>query len=193
MIVQCEGEPTENIRRLSPGETKPGESMEQMVAKQSRLIRLEPSSAREDEIGDLPGASSDIGPKQWSWELSLALPESPMDTPWTENEIEEEYKAAIHLLGDQTEVAIMATPSIYSDLKDDEARQTIYQIMMAEAEDKQDRVVLIDAPLRSDGSFELLPASETVSFLERLRENNASQISQRTAAVYHPGYAWKIH
>lgn len=186
MIVQCAGEPTEYIRRLPLGQTRPGASLEELVAKQSRLIRLEPSLVQTDEITELDRTSHANGPQRWPWSLSLALPESPLSLPLTEVQLEEEYKAAIQLVGDQTEVAVMATPSIYSDMPSKEARLSIFQFMIHEAVDKQDRLVLIDAPPHGVVDSQALTANEMVTFTGELRGINTSPVSQRVAAVYHP-------
>ena len=195
MTVQCEGEPTEHIRQLSPGETEPGKTLEELVAKQSRLIRVEALDTPDDRLtydnsNPLVDGYTDNrlavspGPQSIPWSLTLQLPE-PVDVPTQERSFQQ-YKIAIDRLADQTEVAIISTPSIYLDIENSSLRQQVYQHLIATAVETQDRLVLIDAPRQNSDDSETVVNDELGNFVDELRLRSPDRISQRAVAVYHP-------
>ena len=138
-------------------------------------------------LSQAPGRSSARpGPLYWEWDLTAlvggaALPAAKQD-----------YLDAVQLLGDQVEVALVASPDLYSgDLKDESDQLDVLYALLTQAEQLHDRLVLIDVPAANASPMDtviggriVLGAVNWVQTNLRLPLNNDSVL--RNSAVYHP-------
>jgi uncharacterized protein len=93
----------------------------------------------------------------------------------------EDHLAAVTVLGDQTEVALMACPDLYHpDLLNTGDQIDIITTMLAQAARLNDRLVLIDVP---PAQADAVAAVEWID--TRLRQQSPEPVL-RNGAVYHP-------
>lgn len=195
MTIRAPGEPTEHIRDLMPDVTPEderqgqGRTMESRVAEASRLIRLLPDQSSEFEPVDRGRHHNRWRPSRLPFKLDAARP--------SRAEIQREYLQAIEKLGDRPEVAILALPGLYEDIKPAKGKEydseelklverrriEIIRAAVKEAAELQDRLVLVDVPPDLGASGD--PVSP-VGFSEQLRRELTGGGRQRAAAIYHP-------
>ena len=175
--VDCEGEPNEYIRvplRHLSDEGRLEESIPKAVARQSLLIRIEPLPFV--ERAKKAGVDSIAAPRQFTQKVVLGT-QGSLDSP---TDGEHQYLNAATQLAEQIEVAIVATPSIREDLEDrDPSIHRIWDRLITDAVETQDRIVLIDGPNRVNGEFQ-----DPVAFANEIRPG--TPINRRAAAVYYP-------
>ncbi|TWT91737.1 phage tail sheath family protein [Stieleria varia] len=208
LTIVCPGERSERIDGLHPGETQPGKTLEDQIASRSQLIRIEPRGEAKDSLTDSKGrplvdekgvirldadGNQRIplpvppGPLSRVWDLTLSLSDSDGKKPLPEEDVASQYNRAIVSLGDQTEVALLATPSIYHDITDPIALQWVLQTIVRDASEKQDRFVLIDPPPpHGESGVESMASGELLDYVNQLRAIIPNPIHRRAAAVYHP-------
>lgn len=149
----------------------------------SQFIQLAPKGPRLH-----PRAPAE-GPHAMSWELTLsggrdARPgESPGKRP---------YMSAVTQLGDIGEVALVAVPGLYDDIRgtpDSAAeQQEVLAALIEQAEHLRDRLVLVDVRTddeRAAGGLAIKEVEKTLAWVDSLRRA-AGDRAARAAAVYHP-------
>jgi hypothetical protein len=162
-------EPTETLTGIDPG------SVDAAVNSQSQYIRLIPMALPPPlQPGDLspPGAP---GPRYFQWPR-ITLTGGTSDTP-TKND----YLSAITVLGDQSEVALMASPDVYHPgLADTADRLDVIATMLTQASRLDDRLVVIDVPP------DQADPTDAVNWVDKNLRQPLTETVLRNGAVYHP-------
>ncbi|MEV6345880.1 phage tail sheath subtilisin-like domain-containing protein [Actinoplanes sp. NPDC051851] len=153
------GPPAVTVRVAAPGEPAtvaafPGDP---------RLIRFEP-------LGDPAPPPEPSGPLTARWDLVLT---GGADSPPTRDD----YRAAIETQAELPEPALVALPDL-GGLPDGDWTDTVLDLL-AEIDDRHDRLALLDLPERA------ATPDEAASWLARLTANRGDPVL-RAAAVYHP-------
>jgi phage tail sheath protein FI len=94
------------------------------------------------------------------------------------------YGAALQLLDDEPEVALLALPDLYRDLSDAQALPLL-AAWLARIDGALDRLLLVDAPRDTARPTASLRSAGLLAWLDQLREVPHSRES-RSAAAYHP-------
>lgn len=194
--VQVPPEPVEYLLGLDPaGEGE--DALEAQVARRSQFIRLVPDGE------PLTPPAAPAGPLQASWEMTLELAasadkgEAPTKFDYLDA-IEPqgarpcpEEKIASGLarewpMGDEREVAIVALPDLHTDIADEEDRFEVLSILINQAEESRDRLLLIDLPHEAAGGGSMKDADKAAAWVESLRALHPDERVLRAAAVYHP-------
>ena len=200
LVVRCEGEPTEYIRTLTPSVTQAGKTLEELIAKQSKLIRLTAiEESRVERIVDSDGESlvGEDGRVDTGTTNFPILP-GPQWRPWSQTlaienrkgagaavDVVSEYQQAIRLLCEEPEVAVLATPSLYDDV---DSPIPLIRWICAQTASTQDRAYLIDTPPRIEADVPTKPSlrrDALIAFAEQFQRVGDSR-SLRAAAIYHP-------
>ncbi len=161
--VQTPQEPCEYFVGLSPY------NLAEEIAIRSALIRLIPESAPLQNCLLRPGPQY----KQWTCNLGGAKKVDEENKPG-----KQEYLDAIRWLGEEAEVAIVAVPGLYEDLNNKADQNEILSLLIEQAEQFRDRLVLIDVPKLQD-------IESVLRWIDKLR-SVTNENSTRAAAVYHP-------
>lgn len=169
LAVDAPGEPPEYFAALPIGQLDEdgADLLQKEVARRSALVRMVPAAAA------IPAAA----PRWLDWQLVLngGVSVARLDAA--------SYSAALQLLADEPEVALVAAPDLQRDVGPDAAA-----VLLADAlvliDSLRDRLLLIDAPADSSGSNSV--ASSTVlAWIDALRGMPPS-LEARSAAAYHP-------
>lgn len=154
-VILAPGEPPEYIVGLNPA------ALGDPDAVPSALIRVERDGP---PLAGVP-LTPPSGPRALTWEVTL-------DGGETGAPGRDEYRAAGVMLNDQPEVALVSTPDLSRDLKDDGDRKEILGEYIDRADALRDRLVLLDAPCDQE------KARDVIQWVESLRS--------RASAIYHP-------
>ena len=189
LAVNAPDEPTQyfNGLALSPDLSQRAERQSntfgQLVNTGSRFFRVIPDGQK--VAPRMPQA----GPHAWKWELTLsggqdAAPGETLGKP--------EYVSALTKLGDVSEVALVAVPGLFDDIRDtpdaEEQRNEVLVELVEQAEQLRDRLVLID--VRPDDAHAgnnpaLMEVEKTLRWVEGLR-GTVNEKAASAAVVYHP-------
>jgi hypothetical protein len=171
LAIEAPGEPPEYLSGLVLGAPTGdgGDPLQQQVERRSALVRVIP-------VGPSIQPTSS-GPNRFDWHLML--------TDGSDGDASDEvsYGAALTLLNDEPEVALLALPDLYQDLDDPEA-QLLLVDLLAHVDASRDRLLLLDAPLnraRKNG----LRSAEMLAWIDGIR-GNPRRPECRSAAAYHP-------
>jgi len=156
----------------------------QLISDGSRFLELSPNGPVITERA-IP-----TGPHTATWELILS---GGQDSGDGQTPTERQYLDAAIKLADVPEVAIVAVPGLYDDLKDqpdsEDQQREVLKTLIEQAEELRDRLVLIDVPSEQDESVKsdvaLRQVEATLNWIEKLR-GFADNKSTRAAAAYHP-------
>ncbi len=155
----------------------------QLITEGSRFVELLPEGPVITE------RVSDTGPHFRRWELVLR---GGSDTQNEQTPDRSQYLEALVKLGEIPEVAIVAVPGLFDDLTgpDAEAEQLeVLTTLIEQAEERRDRLVLVDVPTESlladDKQQAIREVDKTLNWVEKLRAVTDSN-SLRAAATYHP-------
>jgi len=174
LAVTSPGEPNEYFTGLSP------DTFVEEVAARSQLIRLIPDGQAARPRLDTPG------PHALSWDLTL---NGGRDSDSGQTPGKLEYLEAIRKLGDVSEVALVAVPGLFDDLRDDEDQKEALTALVEQAEQLRDRLVLIDVRTDDEDTeregLAIKEVEKVLQWVEGLRGNTDDK-STRAAAVYHP-------
>lgn len=165
LSVVAPDEPGEYLTGLSP------DTIVEEVAARSLLIRLIPQGRPASSCSLTPG------PHAVTWRFEL---DGGQDSILDQTPGKHEYLQAISKLGDESEVALVAVPGLYDDIRDEEDQSEILLVMIEQAEQLRDRLVLVDVPRGEEDEVDRI-----LKWVERLR-NSTDDKSIRAAAVYHP-------
>ena len=178
--IEADGEPTESIRyRVGQSgllnDLDKQRLFTEFIAANSNLIRVRASngeSVLENSISS-SGKGRVFEPLQWNSPTAEYL---------------DGFLRGVQAIHDVPEVAIVAMPSLYYDLKDElstSADSVIDLIVTATrgAAELQDRIILTDVPCRNDFGGN---TSLAESFVEELRHRMPSDREQSCIAAYHP-------
>ncbi|HMF56769.1 MAG TPA: phage tail sheath subtilisin-like domain-containing protein [Pyrinomonadaceae bacterium] len=171
VIVQAPDEPIAYLTGLNPAE------IEAQVASSSALIRLRP-------VGPEPAAVRADAP---DGRRHIDYPAITLSGGVDTRPSKEEYIKAIERLNDEPEVALLATPDLYTDIEMDDDRVEILNTMIRQAEQLRDRLVLVDVP-PPDASHPreaINDVSKLMEWAEALRTTD-DEGALRAAATYHP-------
>jgi hypothetical protein len=128
-----------------------------------------------------------VSPTALYWELTLKGGQDSDSNQQQPGKLE--YLHAVTQLGDEPEVALVAVPGLYDDIKDPADQNEILLALVEQAEELRDRLLLLDVrtddedPGKSD--LAIRNVAETLRWLQKLRVS-AGEKSTRAAAVYHP-------
>jgi phage tail sheath protein FI len=174
LAVTSPGEPNEYFTGLSPN------TFAEEVAVRSQLIRLIP-----DGRAARRGLQT-LGPHALSWDLTLnggrdADPDKALGKL--------EYLEAVRKLGDESEVALVAVPGLFDDIRDAEDQKEVLTALVEQAEQLRDRLVLIDVQTDEEDTerkgLAIRQVDKALKWVEGLRGNTDDK-STRAAAIYHP-------
>jgi len=160
------------------------DTLAETINQRSQLAVLTPHGSRSPTL-TLPAVS----PTALDWELTL---KGGQDSDLDQQPGKVEYLHAVTRLGDEDEVALVAVPGLYDDIKDQTDQTEILLALVEQAEDLRDRLVLIDIPSDDEDAVKsdlaIRNVAETLSWLRELRVSagEKSTRSTRAAAVYHP-------
>lgn len=179
LAVTSPDEPTEYFTGLSPNPS--GDSrltFAEEVSARSHLIRLIPIGKPAS-----PGPSN-AGPNAHTWEIVLG----GGDASTNQGPGIQEYGSAITKLGDESEVALVAVPGLYDDLKEPTEQSDVLTALIEQAEELRDRLVLIDVQTDDEDSenkgLAIRQVEKALSWVKGLVGEGDK--SKRAAAVYHP-------
>jgi len=142
------------------------------VNDQSNYIRLTPSPL---PAGLPPQAlSTPFGPRYYEW------PRITLGGGTTATATKEDFLAALQLLGDQGEVALVASPDLYNNDFAEPDQLEILTAMLTQAAELDDRLVIIDVPPPKADPVAAVAWADT-----QLRQPLTEQVL-RNGAVYHP-------
>jgi Bacteriophage tail sheath protein len=180
VAISVPGEPAQYFTALGLDERRSekegaAQTFADFILEGSRFIRITPSTLKPG------GRNSKTGPHSITWNLVL---DGGSDGEKPDSTL---YLDAAVKLGEVPEVALVAVPGLFEDLGNDQGEQReVLAMLVEQAEDLRDRVVLIDVPTDAlDPEQALRDVNETLRWVEdlRLRVDNKAA---RTAAVYHP-------
>jgi len=191
VVVNVPGEPTEYFTGLAvkPPEDDDNSSSETFVQEinaRSLLISVKEESPHPAK------ARQNLGPGSARWDLTLS---GGRDAEEDQTPGPFEYSEAIRRLGDVSEVALVAVPGLYDDLRnfgDREEAKEILSGLIAQAEEHRDRLVLVDVPTdtehQPENGMAIVKVDEALKWIDELREltESTDNRSTRAAAVYHP-------
>lgn len=181
LIVQAPNEPIEYLNGIAVDTMNSPDNLAREIAVRSRLIRLIPLEQASASQQPAPE------PRQLRWELVLSGGQDvDLKLPEIGQALKQEYFTATRKLGDEGEVAIVAAPGLYEDLKDADDQREILVALIEQAEELRDRLVLIDLPNdNQDPDVALKQLEETLDWVTTLRYATDDRAS-RAAAIYHP-------
>jgi hypothetical protein len=171
------GEPEVDVRIKAPGEQV------------ERFARVRPSALAATLAGSLfvrlraiagdrepVAAAGAAGPRSRLWRVVLAEGGIPGggDAPPTIVD----YLAAVRVLQESSEPALLAAPDLHADLSPDDAGEVLALLLQTSA-DARDRLLLVDLPQDSAST------SSAVEWIDGLRARHEPSRC-RSAAVYHP-------
>lgn len=170
LIISAPGETTEYFTGLDPTVSARderegrGATIANRLADESLLARLEPAGEPKPNEEAIVAGNFD-----------LALKEKSEPTPSLA-----EYLDAARALGDQPEVALLAVPSLWDDLKRASDQLGVLKALVEQATELYDRLVLIDPPP------ELKDADGFARLTEELRRELGAADVLKAAALYAP-------
>ena len=181
-VVHVPNEPIEYLVGVSPD--NPDEPLQQQVERLSQFIRLVPIG---EEI-TLPAPTR--GPRQIVWPpITLTFPsaDDQFEPPGRLDYIDaiEVNKPDSWAMSEEPEIAIVATPDLYTDLPDLHDRWEIISSLVTRADASRDRLILIDIPQESSG-IPIKTAEQIANWVTVLRGVLGDDRLNRAAAVYHP-------
>jgi phage tail sheath protein FI len=154
-----------------------------LVSEGSRFVQLIPQGQK------IITPRSGSGPHSFTWELVLT---GGQDSAAGETPDETQYLDAVTKLGEVPEVALVAVPGLFDDLKDEvdsiEQQCEVLTAMIVQAEDLRDRLVLVDIPSEQSESSRqeraIREVNLTLDWIDKLRSRTDK--AARAAATYHP-------
>jgi uncharacterized protein len=170
-------ESTELLTGLNPA------CLANQVNAQSAYIRMTADSVPAGlAAGVLQAPTAPQGPQYYEWQPFVTLAGGTEVAP-----VSHDYLDAVRMLGDQVEVALVASPDLYHpDFPDESDQFEVLNALLIEANRSHDRLIIIDVP-KSQADPPL-----AVAWLQRLREgvrplpgSSATDVL-RNGAVYHP-------
>jgi|GEM_PF-1275507 len=190
VVVNVPDEPTEYFTGLavkpSEDDDNSSETFVQEINTRSLLIMVK-------EEGPRPAIGREnLGPRSGRWDLTLS---GGKDAEEDQTPGSLEYAEAIRRLADVSEVALVAVPGLYDDLKNSGDREEAKEILsglIAQAEEHRDRLVLVDVPTDHEHHLEnemaIIKVDEALKWIDELRKLTelTDNRSTRAAAVYHP-------
>ncbi len=149
---------------------------------QSNYIRLTPAALPASlSLRSLSPPASPSGPRYYEWQPPVTLSGGTSVSP-----TKEDYLAAITVLGDQPEVALVASPDCYHpdfyNPKVDKGADPLEVIttMLEQASRLDDRLVIIDVP--PDHADPI----DAVNWVQSQLRKPLTEIVLRNGAIYHP-------
>lgn len=174
VAVIAPDEPVEYFTGLSP------DRIVEEVAARSQLVRLVPHG----EVGR--ACALNPGPHALNREFTLS---GGADSTSRRTPGKLDYLDAIRKVGDEGEVALVAAPGLYDDIRDEAEQAEILLAMIEQAGQLRDRLVLVDVPTdgedAEDRGLAIKEVNRALRWAERLRLST-DDTSIRAAAVYHP-------
>jgi hypothetical protein len=169
VLTQVAGELPETIRGIEP------ESFATQINLTSSLIRVY-------EAG--PQRPQPAGLNRLTLVHSLTLNGGSDDRPTLQT-----YLDAIQCMGDEREVALLAMPDLFKDIDSPADRLGILAAAVALADQRQDRLVLVDVPPEKTASKDIIEWINDLRTACTAASSTRDQDAPRSAAVYHP-YLW---
>lgn len=169
LAIEATGEAPEYLSGLVLGEPDDGrDPLQRQVASRSALIRLVPAGS--------PATNANRGPARQDSDHVLDQGSNvPADAS--------DYRAALRLLLDEPEVALLSLPDLYRDLHDLDARPLLAELLV-QVDAGRDRILLLDAPRASRGGA-VVDSAGLLDWLTALRVE-PRDVEWRSAAAYHP-------
>jgi phage tail sheath protein FI len=175
--ISVPNEPTQYFTALGLDERRPieegaAQTFAELVVESSRFIKITPNTPRPN------GRVINTGPHAITWNLILdgghvgEAPDSSL------------YLDAAGKLGEVPEVALVAVPGLVEDLEDKGDQREVLTVLIEQAEDLRDRMVLVDVP-GEEREQALIDVNETLGWVQDLRDHVDNKAT-RVAAVYHP-------
>jgi uncharacterized protein len=187
--ISVPDEPTQYFTAISIADENQSEESElpqtfaQLVTEGSRFVQLTPQGP---EIRD---RVSKTGPHSFSWELTLS---GGQDSAEGKTPDRTQYLEAVDQLGEVPEVALVAAPGLFDDLKgtfSTEEQCEVLTTLIEQADERRDRLVLIDVPNDNPDpaadAEAIKEVNSTLNWIEKLR-TLTDQKATRAAAAYHP-------
>jgi phage tail sheath protein FI len=200
VAIQAPYEPTEYFAGLpvdvpeGADATEIANALQRAIESQSLLIRLIPQGPRARRDSTKPGPNQKPGPNHLSWELTLQggteVPPSKQDYLDAALKLGEGDKVEL-ATAPSIEVALVAVPGLYEDLKSEDLKSKAEQeevlfSLIEQAERLHDRLVLVDVPTDAENTDDAIKeANEAIQWIAGLR-NQVDEKVMRAAAVYHP-------
>lgn len=178
--ISVPSEPTQYFTAIGLNECKAiedgaAQTFADLVVEGSRFIKITPSMLKPS------GRQSPTGPHAITWNLILDggdEGERPGSTL---------YLDAAVKLGEVPEVALVAVPGLFEDLQNDREEQIeVLKVLIEQAEDLRDRMVLVDVltdPAEPEQA--LRDVNETLEWVKKL-SGRVDDKAVRAAALYHP-------
>jgi hypothetical protein len=118
-----------------------------------------------------PGTPTSGGPRSWTWNVTLGDGDDAVPA-------ETDYHAAVQVIDDQAEPALIALPDLHGDLAEAAARDVTGELL-ERAGAARDRLLILDAP-RSES-----PAPAAIAWAVTWPQRTDPALL-RNAALYHP-------
>ncbi len=167
VTVQTAGELAETIRGILP------DSFVDQINATSTLVRVAPVEGSELK----PATGLD------SLTLTQIL---TLDGGYDDPPTQQTYLDAIQSMGDESEVAFLAMPDLFDDIKSDDGRLNVLAAAVALADQKQDRLVLVDVPPALSASKDIIHWVDSLRACCQLASSQFSMETSRSAVAYHP-------
>jgi len=172
------------LGKAPESEDETSQSFAELISEGSRFITITPLGPKP------PKRDENVGPHTLSWEVTLT---EGRDGANGNKPSDFDYLDAVTKLGEVDEVALVAVPGLYEDLEDGsdavEQQREVLLILIQQAEDLRDRLVLVDVPTDPERLREQSEAfrkvDKTLGWVEDLRDQ-ADTTAMRAAALYHP-------
>jgi phage tail sheath protein FI len=188
--ISVPAEPTQYFTAVSvEGNATPDseglpQTFAQLVSESSRFVRFIPQGPTITE------RAAPAGPHSATWELTLI---EGRDSPAGKTPNETQYLDAVEKMGEVPEVALVAVPGLFDDLKGEadskDQQREVLRTLIEQAEELRDRLVLIDVPTKNDelpdGDQAIREVDRTLKWIEELRDFVDNKAT-RAAATYHP-------
>lgn len=149
----------------------------QFITESSRFIELIPQGPK------FTKRTVASGPHSATWDLVL---KGGQDSALGKTPNETQYLDAVDKLSGVPEVALVAVPGLFDDLKgesdSDDQQREVLKTLIEQAEELRDRLVLIDVPSECK---EAADGEKVINWIEELRLFVDNK-STRAAAAYHP-------
>jgi hypothetical protein len=132
------------LGKAPESEDETSQSFAELISEGSRFITITPLGPKP------PKRDENVGPHTLSWEVTLT---EGRDGANGNKPSDFDYLDAVTKLGEVDEVALVAVPGLYEDLEDGsdavEQQREVLLILIQQAEDLRDRLVLVDVSYRS--------------------------------------------
>lgn len=170
LSIDTPGEPLEYLTGLLFGAPDDDgvDPLQRQVESRSALIRLIPNGV---------AAPAGAAPRRRDWHLTL---DGGGDGAVSDSAA---YNAALLALNDEPEIAILALPDLYRDLRDPDAL-ILLEGLMEQVEACRDRMLLVDAPLDA-ARANSISSAQLLAWIDALR-GEPRKLEARAAAAYHP-------